>query len=274
MDEEYRLRKFTKEDLTKIDQIEEKTYAYIFVKDSLEYLLNVLYRFDNYVVEKSIYGGKEEWRLRKNKSNDKGDLISIVDRIEEYGDELSAEERVFIYKVRNLITHQMRRLQVDEMFLKSRLKNKNNYLLEEHKLDKSENRKDRIIWLGSKEVLIKLTNEWMKNQFIDDQDKDKVISNFCDKNGELFTQVRKEKIQWCKKITELVIFIGEMANSKIKFIASEEIWVKVCKCFLNKDGAELNADSLAVTYQKAKPKSKNDIIKIISKISCETTENS
>lgn len=99
-----------------------------------------------------------------------------------------------------------------------------------------------------------------------------VISNFCDNNGILFTATQKQKIRWCKKITELVTFIGEMVNSKNKCIAGEEIWVKVCKCFINEGGNELNPDSLAVTYQKANPKSKELIIKIIKTISGDQIE--
>ncbi|MBK7380312.1 MAG: hypothetical protein IPJ03_15215 [Ignavibacteriales bacterium] len=272
MDEEYRVRKFSKEDLDNFNNIEEKALAFPFVKDSLDYLLNELYRFENYVVEKICYGNKEEWRLKQTRTSEKIDLISIVDRIEEYGDELSLEERLFISKVKNLITHQMRRLHIDELYPKSRLKNKNIYLLEEHEPDKVENKKDRIVWLTSKEELEKLTITWGENQFIEEKDIEKVISNFCDKNGELFTTVRKEKIRWCKKITELVVFIGEMVNSKYKFIGSDEIWVKVCKCFMNQDRSELNPDSLAVTYQKAKPKSKELILKIIKTISSDYIE--
>lgn len=272
MEEEYHLRKFTKEDLNNFNNIEEKALAFPFVKDSLDYLLNVLYRFENYVVEKICYGNKEEWRLKHTRTTDKTDLISIVDRIEEYGEELSIEERIFISQVKNLITHQMRRLHIDELYPKSRLKNKNIYLLEEHKPDKGENKKERLLWLVSKEVLEKLVIEWEENHFIEEDNREKVTSNFCDKNGELFTQGPKVKIRWCKKITELVVFIGEMVNSKFKYIADEDIWVKVCKCFVKKDGSELNPDSLAVTYQKAKPKSKELILKIIKTISGENIE--
>jgi hypothetical protein len=272
MDDEYRLRKITKEVIANFNYIEEKALAFPFVKDSLDYLLNVLYGFENYVVEKIIYGNKEVWRLRQNRTNEKTDLISIVDRIEEYGDELGIEERLFISKIRNLITHQMRRLHVDELYPKSRLKNKNTLFIEEHNRDKSENKKDRIVWLVSKEVLEKLIIEWQKNQFIQEKNTEKVISNFCDTTGELFTTVTKEKIQWCKDITELVVFIGEMVNSKFKLIAGDEFWVKVCKCFFNKDGNELKPESLAVTYQKAKPKSKEKILKIVKTISDDPIE--
>lgn len=272
MDEEYRLRKITKEDLANFNYIEEKALAFPFVKDSVDYLLNVLYRFENYVVEKIIYGNKEEWRLRQKRTNDKTDLISIVDRIDEYGDELSLEERFFISQVKNLITHQMRRLHADDMYPNSKLKNKNTLLIQEHNKDKSENKKDRIVWLVSKEQLEKLIIEWQKNQFIEEKNTEKVISNFCDTTGELFTTVTKEKIQWCKDITELVLFIGEMVNSKFKLIAGDEFWVKVCKCFFNKDGNELKPESLAVTYQKAKPKSKEKILKIVKTISNDPIE--
>ncbi len=272
MDEDYRLRNITKEDLANFNNIEQKALALPFVKDSVDYLLSVLYRFENYVVEKMSHGNNEEWRLRQTKTNEKTDLISIVDRIDEYGDELSLEERVFISKVKNLITHQMRRLHADDMYPKSRLKNKNTLLLEEHIRDKSENKKDKIVWLVSKEQLEKLIIEWQKNQFIEEKNVEKVISNFCDINGELFSTTQKDKIRWCKKITELVAFIGEMVNSKFKFIAGDEIWVKVCKCFINNDGSELNHYSLAVAYQNAKPKSKGSILKIIKTISDDPIE--
>ncbi len=143
MDEDYRLRKFTKEDLTNFNYIQEKASAFPFVKDSLEYLLDVLYRFENYVVEKIIFRNKRQLKLRKNNFSENTDLIKIVDRIEEYSDELSIDERLFISKTRNLITHQMRRLHVDGLYGESRLKNKSPFLVEEHGKDKSVKNKDK-----------------------------------------------------------------------------------------------------------------------------------
>lgn len=137
MDEDYRLRKFTKEDLANFNYIEERTSSFPFVKDSLDYLLDVLYRFENYVVEKIMFRNKRQLKLRKNNFSDKTALIKIVDRIEEYSDELSIDERLFISKIRNLITHQMRRLHVNSLYAESRLRNKSLYLLEEQKEDKS-----------------------------------------------------------------------------------------------------------------------------------------
>ena len=274
MSDEYRLPKFIKENISDFEQIEKQALALPYVKDSIDFLLSVLYEFEKYVIEKINYGDKQGLRLLINddKSFEKNNPISIVDRIEQYEHELSLEERFFAAKVKTLITHQMRRLHIDESYPKSRLKNKNLLLLEEPKTDKSENKRNRIVWLGSKEVLEKLIVEWEKNQFIEGSNTEKVKSNFCDKNGELFTSALKEKIRWCKKLSELVVFMGEMVNSKFKFIASDEIWTKVCKCFVNKDGIELNPDSLAVNYQKAKPKSKELILKIIKSISGEHTD--
>ncbi len=123
MNEEYRLRKFTKEDLANFNYIEERAWAFPFVKDSLDYLLDVLYRFENYVVEKIIFRNNRQLKLRKNNFSDNTDLIKIVDRIEEYSDELSIDERLFISKIRNLITHVMRRLHVEGLYSKSRLRN-------------------------------------------------------------------------------------------------------------------------------------------------------
>jgi hypothetical protein len=271
MEEEYHLRKFTKE---QFEQIKQNAMDIPLVRDSIDYLLSVLYEFEKYVIENISYGNKQGLRLRisENDIMEKNNPISIVDRIEEYESELSLDQRIFAANIKTLITHQMRRLHIDEMYPRSRLKNKNNYFLEEHKPDKSQNKKDRLVWLGDKEILVKLVTEWEKNQFIEEKNQEKAISNFCNKNGDLFTAVPKEKIRWCKKITELVVFIGEMVYSKYKFIATDEIWAKVCKCFLKEDGSELNPDSLAVTYQKAKPKSKGLIIKILSTISGDLME--
>ncbi|QQS34775.1 MAG: hypothetical protein IPM56_10925 [Ignavibacteriales bacterium] len=267
MDDEYQARKFTKEDLDQFNNIEEKALTFPLAKESLEYLLNVLYKFENYVVEKICYGNQEEWRLKQTRRNERTDILGIVDRIEEYGDELSMEERLFILRVKNLITHQMRRLHVDELYPKSRLRNRNVLLLAEHKPDKAENKKERIVWLSSKEVLQRLINEWKGNHFIEESNSEKVMSNFCDKDGVLFTAAHKEKIRWCKNNTELVTFIGEMAFSKFKCIAGDEIWAKVCKCFLSKDGKEMKPGSLAVTYQNCKPKNRELILNIIKTIS-------
>ena len=271
MSDDYRLAKFTKE---QFEQIKQNAMDIPLVKDSIDYLLEVLYEFEQYVIENISYGDKQGFRLRINNNNtiEKNNPLSIVDRIEEYETELSLEQRVFAANVKSLITHQMRRLHIDEMYPRSRLKNKKNYLLEEKKPDISENKKTRIVWLASKEELEKLINEWIKNDFIKDSSIEKVICNFCNVNGELFTSIPKQKIRWCKKITELVVFISEMVNSKYKIIAGEEIWVKVCKCFEKKDGNGLNPDSLAVSYQKANPKSKELILKIIKTISDEQNE--
>lgn len=143
MDDEYRLIKFTKEDLTNFNYIEERARNFPFVKDSLEYLLDVLYRFENYVVEKIIFRNKRQLKLRKNNFSDTTDLIKIVDRIEEYSDELSIDERLFILKIRNLITHIMRRLHVDGLYSKSRLRNDSPSLLVKDTQDKIVKTKDK-----------------------------------------------------------------------------------------------------------------------------------
>lgn len=143
MDDEYRLRKFTKEDLANFNYIEERVRNFPYVRDSLEYLLDVLYRFENYVVEKIIFRNKRQLKLRRNNLSDNADLIKIVDRIEEYRDELSIDERLFISKIRNLITHLMRRLHVDGLYSKSRLRNESPALLVKHIQDKRIKVKDK-----------------------------------------------------------------------------------------------------------------------------------
>ena len=274
MSDEYRLPKFTKEQLIDFKEIEKQAMAIPYVKDSIDFLLSVLYELEKYVIEKISDGNRQGLRLliNENKSFEKSNPITIVDRIEQYQDELSFEEKLIAENVKTLITHQMRRLHVDEMYPKSRLKNKNILLLEEHNPGKNEIKKERLIWLAGRGKLLLLISEWNKNQFIKETEPEKVIGNFCDNNGEKFTTLEKHKILWIRKITELVVFISEMATNRYKFITSEDIWVKVCKCFVNKDGSELNPDSLAVTYQKAKPKSKGLIIKIIDSIRDTTQE--
>lgn len=143
MEEEYRLRKFTKEDLANFNYIEERAWSFPLVRDSLDYLLDVLYRFENYVVEKIIFRNKRQLKLRKNNFSDSTDLIKIVDRIEEYSDELSIDERLFISKIRNLITHVMRRLHVDGLYSKSRLRNDSPPRLEKHTQEKRIKVKDK-----------------------------------------------------------------------------------------------------------------------------------
>lgn len=121
MNDDYRLSKFTKE---QFEQIKQNAMAIPLVKDSINYLLDVLYEFEKYVIENISYGDKQGLRLRITDNNliEKNNPISIVDRIEEYENELSIEQRIFAANVKTLITHQMRRLHIDEMYPRSRLK--------------------------------------------------------------------------------------------------------------------------------------------------------
>ena len=69
MDDGYLFRKFTDKDLDNFDQILKNVSEISLVKDSLIYLLEEVYRFSNYLIEKTNYGNKIIFKYKKRYSN-------------------------------------------------------------------------------------------------------------------------------------------------------------------------------------------------------------
>ena len=134
MEEDYRLRKFTKEDLDDFDIIRKRVLLFILVIDSLEYLLTEIYRFGNYIVERITEGSKKEIKLKlKNEMGGVG-IYQMLERIQEYEEELTIKERIYIYKIRGLVDYQMARLHLSTHYQNIQVLNKPKYFLEAHKI--------------------------------------------------------------------------------------------------------------------------------------------
>jgi len=266
MDEEYHLQKFTKEDLDSFDKIQNNVFLISDLTESIEYLFEIVYGFKNYIVDRVF----EEIKLNLTPNKITGtiqiDIVKILDKLEENAEYLTIKERIFLSKIRNLVGLQIAKLQLHSSYPKQKVKNRIHYLLEEHKVDFDKIKEDRLIWLGGKGKAELLVKQWKEYNYIEQIETEIVLSIFCDPKGNTFSPKDKTKIRWLKYNTELALFINGMTTITNKLISDESIWVKVCKCFISKNGKELDPNSMAVSYQKTKPRELiKKIINIVSK---------
>jgi len=194
MDDDYRLWKFTNEDLNNFEKIEKQVLTMPYIMDSVEYLLSVIYRFENYVVDKITEGSKKGLRLRvvgKNREND-SNIIRILDEVEQYEEHLSIEERIYISKIKNLMRYLLKNLHVNAAYTHLQIRNNTSYLLEEHHKGKDEIKKE----LEHNAVLKEIPSRCLK----------KLAKECCElliKNGKITEILEETKSE--KRISDLVI---------------------------------------------------------------------
>ena len=264
MDDGYLFRKFTDKDLDKFDLVEKQVSKIPHIKESLEFILIEMYAFSNYITEKKLTSNKKLKSKIVKKKN-----IAITNMLEEtemYEENLSLKERLYIAKLKNLYILQEKRLNIHTTYPDKSIKNRTNYFLEDQQLLNEENISNYIIFFGGKEKAELLINEWKKNKFIDDINTEKVLSIFCDSKGNNFTTLISEKIKWNTYNTDLGFFFREMINGRTKLISDKEIWVKVSKYFLDKNGMEIAPNNISAASQVKNPKNKLLIQKIINNV--------
>lgn len=114
-DERYQ-NKFNKRQLKNFDQIEKRVLTEPSIIESLKYILTDIYQFGNYVVERITDGGKKCIRLRE-KSDSKGlNVISMLEGIEDYWDELTIDEKLYVDRIRRLYEYQLGLLKLTTSF--------------------------------------------------------------------------------------------------------------------------------------------------------------
>ena len=188
----------------------------------------------------------------------------MLERIEDNTENLNMKEKIYFYKIKQLIELQLSKIELHINYPNVLLLNAGNYKTEQNETLKEEIKKERIVCLTEKEIIEKLIDAWKKNSFIDNIETEKILSIFCDIYGNLFTTYPKEKMKWNKRQSELTYFFRLLIDPSNKIISDNKIWVKVSKCFLVNDVKSLMPSSLAVSSQKGNPKSK-DLIKRIVK---------
>jgi hypothetical protein len=261
MNDDPSLWKLKYEDLKNFEFYENYALTIPFVKESVEYLLIIKYKFQNYITEK----------LTKNT---KPQIINLesLEKTEELEKYLDIPERIFLQKLRNLIQCQMSKINLHNNYPNVQIRNIQNYLLQEHPTKNVETAKERLIWMESIEKLKALIQALKENGFIERTQTEKILSVFCDKKGNTFNTLSKEMITWNKQKSELAYLMRLLIDAKYRMLADREIWVKVSKCIVDKDGNAIKPNSLAVSSQKGNPKSKELINSIVDKVKNLNTE--
>ena len=114
--------------------------------------------------------------------------------------------------------------------------------------------KDKLVWLGSKNQLIKLLHELQEYDFIrnnleKDPDCEKMLSHFVDKDNKPFTNIKSSaKIRLVKKISDLLYLYANIAFVTNKLLSDDLIWIKTEKIFIKRDGSKLNNKNLSASY--------------------------
>ncbi len=192
MDDDYRLRKFTSEDLNSFEEIAKKAFSTLFVKDSAKYLLIEIFRFGNYVIDRTSEKTKKGITLKEKSKIADLDIYMLFKGIEEIEENLTLEERLFYRRIKNLFGLHLATLQLDFKYPDGQSRNIPNHLLEAHPQEKDEVEKELEQNADRKEIpsrcLKKLTKE------------------FCElliKNGTIKEKLEETKLE--KRISELVI---------------------------------------------------------------------
>lgn len=274
MEDDPQLWKIKYEDLNNFEFFEKCAFTIPFVKDSVEYLLTIRYKFENYVTNK-IHTAKKKLVPTKAESLPKNSNQIIpfnnfreIVNLEQIRmlDILDKREAIFYDKLNNLIRLQMNRMRLHQELPGINIKNQINYGGEEQVTLNVKEVKENLIWLGSKEQLKLLIEELTDNKFLAAADKEKVLRLFCDNSGKTFNRIKKEMVRWLGKKTELSLLINTATDGSNKLLSNEHIWSRTAKCFLDENGKQLNPKSLGVAYQKGNPKTKELLADIIKKV--------
>ena len=188
------------ENLKNFEFFERYALAIPFVKDSVEYLLTIRYKFDNYVTNK-IHTSKKKLVSDKTTIHSKpsNQIIPIrnyreIVNLEQIRmlDILDKREVMFYDKLNNLIGLQMNRMRLHQELPGINIRNEINYGGEEQVILNVKEIKENLIWLGSKEQLQLLIEELTNNDFLTASDKKKALRLFCDRSGKTFNKIQKE----------------------------------------------------------------------------------
>jgi len=269
MKDDHHSGEFNHDYIGQFEGIQKRALEIPYVKDSIEYLLTMVYGFENYIVEKIAERDKTGLLLKKIETDASGgsNVFLILERIKEFEEHLTIQERLFIIKIKNLIELQIKKLRLHTVFPENHIRNKTLFLLDEKPGQDEVIKKERIVWLAGREKAELLVTQLQKNNFIDATDANICLSIFCGKEGELFTSENPVKVKWNGKNSELTYLIRKLSGGSGKFITDDEVWVKVSKWFLDKNGKELKPNSLSVSSQKGNPKSKAVIDAIVKDLS-------
>ena len=260
MEEDSLLKKFTKEDLEKFQQLEEKIVSLSSPLARVSYINSIFYGFKNYIVDRLV----EEFKTAMSKGKKPGlDINKVVLKMEESEEYLTLEEMRFLVKLKNLAEYQKAELHFYFTYHGIRLPNQSGYLLEEHKPEQHANLNERLVWLSEKEKLEMLINELIKYNFVGRTETDNLIAIFCDINFKVYNTLRPEHIKWLNHKTQLTFLIGLLISPKYKMISDKEIWVRVCHNFIDKNSQPMNPKQLSVSSQNAKPKNSGLITSIV-----------
>lgn len=270
MDEDPQLWKLKYEDLNNFEFFEKYAFTIPFVKDSVEYLLTIRYKFENYITEKLHSTNKKTHSPRiitttetKQQPITRENYREIVN-LEKINtmELLSKSEALFYDKLNNLIRLQMNRMRLHQELSGINIRNQINYGGQEQILLDEHEKKENLIWLGTKEQLQLLLVELTANKFIAGGDKERVLRLFCDNTGKTFNRIKKEMVRWQGKQTELSLLIKDFSEGSNKLLSNEHIWAKTTNCFLDQNGKQLKSNNLGVAYQKGK---RNEILADIIK---------
>lgn len=114
-DERYQ-NKFNKTQLKNFEQIERRVLTEPSIIENLKYILTDIYQFGNYVVERITDGGKKCIRLKEKSDSNGLNVLSMLEGIEEYWDELTIDEKLYVDRIRRLYEYQLGLLKLTTSF--------------------------------------------------------------------------------------------------------------------------------------------------------------
>lgn len=272
MKEEISIWQLKYEDFNRFEVFEQSALAIPFVKESVEYLLTIRYKFENYVTEK-IYNPKKKITYHNTyppkKENKQLTGINYnqepahLEQLKALGI-LDERESDFFDKLNNLIRLQMNRMRLHQEFPNINIRNQISYSNEDQIYLTEKEKKENLIWLGSRDQLELLLTELIDKKY--HGEKEKLLGLFCDMNGRSFTRAKKEKTKWHKHNSELAFLIRLLISGSNKLLSAESIWVKTSKCFNDNNGKTITPKSLSVSSQKGNPKTQDELKSIVEKV--------
>ena len=132
--------------------------------------------------------------------------------------------------------------------------------------------RDKLIWLGTKEQLLKLLRllrkfEYIKNDLEKDQECENLLSHFVDEKNKPFARFKSaKKIRLNTVNADLYYLYRNIAFVEKKLLSTERIWKKTEKIFLNKDKGIMNNKKCAAAYYRLSDKDRNRLDDIIKSV--------
>jgi hypothetical protein len=132
--------------------------------------------------------------------------------------------------------------------------------------------RDKLLWLGTKEQLVKLLKslqsfDFLENQIEQDPECEKLLIYFTDQNNDDYINKKfTKKIKWKKLNADLIYLYSKLTRGKTKLLDDDHLWIKTEKIFLNRFGRIMKHKNLSVSFDRLSGKERSKLDEIVSGI--------